>query len=101
MITRRRWTPNDDVLLESMAKSKTPNHLAADLLRRTQIAIYTRRRVLGYYGDGYGPNDYKPTPDQDLASETQPGEIPGYWSTVWSRSFLWGLITITKQRRTP
>lgn len=105
----RPWTQKEEDLLQDMAASGVSNDVAASLLDRTISAIYTRRRRAGWYGPGYSPNDINPAsaprrddevPDEVVGYEAHPGEVPGYWTTVWSRSFLFGLITITKQRRT-
>lgn len=113
MTTRRKWTEQDDVLLRRMLNQRKENPSIAAALDRTVMAIYTRRRQLDLVGETYPPNvwrpalstDQSPAPEdtsavtmEDLAPETYPIPEDGFFP-VWTKSYLWGLIKITKYRR--
>lgn len=110
----RTWTQADNDQLLALLEETSNNRTIARVMHRTTAAIYARRRDMGLVGGQYGANrpynDAPPTSSDDevtLAPETSPGrqhadQRPrGHWTTVWSRTFLWGHITITKQRRNP
>lgn len=42
-----------------------------------------------------------PKDETRLAPESEPGDVPGEWRTVWRRRYLFGAFTITKQTNRP
>lgn len=110
----RTWTQADNDQLLALLEETSNNRTIARVMHRTTAAIYARRRDMGLVGGQYGANrpyhDAPPTSSSDevtLAPETSPGtpttpdRAVRSWTTVWSRTFFWGHLTITKYRRNP